>query len=419
MRILIVTYFFPPLNRIASLRPYSWAKYWSRLGHDVYVITKQKTSEDGPLNMDNIYELKNVSILELKAWPFRLKKMENENSNGGNRIAGKLLDYLKAIRVLLQRDFWGFSACKIIDQIHRAHPFDAIVSTYGPYGGHVISSWLKMKYHIPWVADYRDLWHGNHARPKPWPISVVEDRFEKYFVRRADLITTVSEGLNQKLSRRFNCTVVTIENGFDQDDLLGIDGTSIFPDDGKMRIAYTGTIYKNFQDPSPLFEALLMLKENGFPVEEKIEVLFYGSRLGNLADLISHYDLEAIVKTPGFVSRKDSLRIQRNVDLLLFLEWDGPAGEDILTGKLFEYLFSGRPIISIGGNPGEPAKLIETSGAGLVLGKSPDHIADILQKVAGGYQINHGPPEDQLERYSREYLAEKMLKLVVNSIGQK
>ncbi len=42
MKILIVSFFFPPQNAIGGQRPYSWAKYWSRKGHEVHVLTPIK-----------------------------------------------------------------------------------------------------------------------------------------------------------------------------------------------------------------------------------------------------------------------------------------------------------------------------------------------------------------------------------------
>ena len=45
MRILIISTFFPPLNSIASLRPYSWAKYWVLEGHEVTVLTLAKEED--------------------------------------------------------------------------------------------------------------------------------------------------------------------------------------------------------------------------------------------------------------------------------------------------------------------------------------------------------------------------------------
>lgn len=381
------------------------------------VVTRSKTIKDGPLNFEfNPDDMKDVKIFELKAWPFRIKRPAPEKWVHAKKIPilTNLRRYMEAFWVIRFKDFWGFPVIKKLSRLRKIFPYEIVVSTYGPPGGHIIASYLKKKFNVFWVADYRDLWHGNHYRHQKWPFNLMEDKSERIFVKKADLITTVSKGLNKKLSKRFNCEVIIIENGFDEDDFPDTtENEKIFPDDGKFRIAYTGRIYKGGQDPSPLFEALVLLSKKGFPVEKKIEVLFYGSRLGNLEKLINRYRLEGVVKIPGFVSRKESLHVQKSVDALLFLEWEDPSTDGILTGKLFEYIFSGRPVLSIGGIPNtESVNLIEASGAGVCLGKSPQFIADTLEKMVNGYKIVEGSSKEKLTRYSRKYLAEKMLDLI-------
>ena len=381
------------------------------------VVTRSKTVKDGPLNFEfNPDDMKNVKIFELKAWPFRIKRPAPEKWVHAKKIPllTNLRRYMEAFWVIRFKDFWGFPVIKKLSRLRKIFPYEIVVSTYGPPGGHIIASYLKKKFNVFWVADYRDLWHGNHYRHQKWPFNFMEDKSERIFVKKADLITTVSKGLNKKLSKRFNCEVIIIENGFDEDDFPDTtENEKIFPDDGKFRIAYTGRIYKGGQDPSPLFEALVLLSKKGFPVEKKIEVLFYGSSLDNLEKLINRYRLEGVVKMPGFVSRKESLNVQKSVDALLFLQWEDPSTDGILTGKLFEYIFSGRPVLSIGGvSNTEPANLIEASGTGVCLGKSPQFIADTLEKMVNGYKIVEGSSKEKLARYSRKYLAEKMLDLI-------
>ena len=51
MRILIITYDWPPRNSIATHRPYSWAKYWSNNETQISVLTAKKKPYDEPLNL--------------------------------------------------------------------------------------------------------------------------------------------------------------------------------------------------------------------------------------------------------------------------------------------------------------------------------------------------------------------------------
>ncbi|MBS3942879.1 MAG: hypothetical protein KGZ32_01375, partial [Dethiobacter sp.] len=62
---------------------------------------------------------------------------------------------------------------------------------------------------------------------------------------------------------------------------------------------------------------------------------------------------------------------------------------------------------------GKQPGLIERYGAGVALGNSPQLIADILEKIIGGYKISYRLSEEQLKQFSRKYLAEKMLSLIM------
>ena len=139
MKILIITFAFPPLNRIASSRPYSWAKYWSRLGHEVAVVTKKKTAVDGALNFAYTSDdLAGVRMMELQAWPFRLKKPAPETAEQakrGSRALTALRDYFLALQAMKHADFWLLPAARKLMRFHRAFPFEIVVSTFGPPGG--------------------------------------------------------------------------------------------------------------------------------------------------------------------------------------------------------------------------------------------------------------------------------------------
>ena len=59
LKILIISAFFPPQNSIGGQRPYSFAKYWSRMGHSVDVLTTAKDEIDLDTYEDfTVYEVK-------------------------------------------------------------------------------------------------------------------------------------------------------------------------------------------------------------------------------------------------------------------------------------------------------------------------------------------------------------------------
>lgn len=432
MRILLITHCFPPLNSAGSLRVYSWAKYWSRAQCDVTVITTRKKSFDGPLNLAvNEGDLEQLKVIEVDYWPFRGKnsfdlfaQQSFEKKIKTDNIPPQYILTLKNMVRRLRRtligsfldihDFWVFPAVKVAESIYLSHGFDMVVTSYGPPACHIIGGVLKRKLEkIFWVADYRDLWYGNHLSKAVWPLSVIEKKREDFYVSRADLITTVSDPLKKSLEKRYGEKVLVIENGFDLDDLKEINNmgdVKMFPGDGKIRLVYTGTIYPGKRDPSPLFEAVNILRKEGIEVDSKLEIIFYGINLGNLFELTSRYKVENIVKTPGFLDRTRILRIQQEADALIFLEWEDSSVDGIVTSKLFEYMYAGTPVLGIGvSNKTLPGRLIEESGVGYALGRSVTAIAEVLKKMIKGEPLFYSPQKELIFNFTREKQAYRLL----------
>lgn len=424
MKILIIAYYFCSTSdssrTIAALRPWSWAKYWSKKGHEIYVLTKQKSFLNQAFLLDNL-SIRTLSFsfeshTDLKPFVNTARKnLWNNLYSLLSKSSVTLRKFLGSGSLFYISDFWIEPALKKAQTLDESISFDLIVSSYGPPATHIVGSLLKKHSKAFWVADYRDLWHGNHFVQARWPFSVMEKLIEDYFVSDANLVTTVSEPLRQKLASRFRAKTLTVTNGFDTDDLPKTE--PYFPQDGKIRLVYTGTIYAGKQDPLPLLKAISELKELDIFLESKLEVLFYGSNLANLKELIKYYNLQNIVKTPGLISRNESLEAQRSANALIFLDWDDRETDGIFTGKLFEYLYSNSLVLGIGADFSTTAsKLIEEAGVGFSVGKSVTQIRNILEKLLKRIPIAYYPVPRIIEQYNREYLAYKMLDTIIEEI---
>lgn len=410
MRILIVSTYFPPQCSIGALRPHSWAKRWSALGHDVAVVTTTKAEREEvalSLPMEG-FELIEVEPPLLYRWANRLYRGK---SRGGSSLRPLFalrsrLGICNSCRMPDLIDPWVGRA---VDRLEGEEPWDLVVSTAGPYACHWVAERLKKRGQAAfWVADYRDLWVDSELFPGLFPFTWIERRLERRLMGVADRIVTVSAPLAEKLTRRYGGEKVSVvENGFDPSDLEGVDPAPFFPRDGKLRMVYTGMIYEGRRDPSPLFAAIDQLRTT--PLLDRFELLFAGNLVANLEELIEKYQVGRWVKWVGFLSRPDALRMQRDSDALLFLEWQGGGA---LTGKLFEYLFSGRPIWAIGVEESHVAgQLILEAEAGLVLGADVDRIADALSGWLRGELPLSTPKREVVERYERGRLADALLGL--------
>jgi glycosyltransferase involved in cell wall biosynthesis len=78
------------------------------------------------------------------------------------------------------------------------------------------------------------------------------------------------------------------------------------------------------------------------------------------------------------VAHVDAVRLQCGADILLMLQWDNPSEAGNLPGKLFEYLGARRPVLALGYDGGEMARIIRERGAGL-FANDPQEIARQLR----------------------------------------
>lgn len=429
MRILIVSPFFPPLNSIGSLRPYSWAKFWSQEGHNVTVLTTKKTLSPQDLQLP----CEGFSVMEipyanfLTSWK---KDYQGMAKNGPSSI-GWRQRLMKAFHSI--RSKTGIlNACRMPDftdlwikpaglAVKNLPQWDFVISTSGPYASHIVAEKLKKSGQaVKWIADYRDPWSDNFAFPGLFPFNKLENWLEKKLMDSADLITTVSEPFAQNFSKKYPTKkVLSVENGFDPDDQKKLPKDSVFPNDGKFRIVHTGSIYKGKRDFIPLFQAISELKHHSFL--DRLEVIFVGTQLGDLNSQIEKYDLSNWIKSPGMVSREMALCMQRDAHALLFLPWNDPAFPGVLTGKIFEYLFSRTPIIAIGGNGiDQSQQLILDAKAGVIL-ESTETIKNYLTiQLKEIKSIKTPLSEEVMFRYNRKNLAFKLLGFIEdNTLCQK
>jgi hypothetical protein len=422
MRILIVTHHYPPLNKIASSRPYSWAKYWKQAGHEIYVLTTHKMEKDGPLDYTPPHN--GVIAKEVLHWPYSALPDKNKRMACADAISSRQISKLKIVKFInvlstirikllplkhIQKMWWIYPAIKHADRLYRSWKFNVVVSTYSPAACHIVASFIKKKTKAFWVADYRDLWTGNSMHSSSGIFFLFLKNFEKFFLKRADLVCTVSDPLRQKLQKLLNKPSIIIENGYDPEDYIH-QRKPYFPGNKKIRIVYTGTVYPRKQDPTPLFSAINRLKVLCGTDAGKLSVLFYCPNSDYLDNLIEKFEIADTVSVCGFVDRCTSLQIQREADALLFLDWNDPSFKGVLTGKIFEYLYSNTPILSIGTEFHSSANdLIEESGTGFVLGRSVENIVNVLKKLIEGEELEYTPDNYCLERYHRGILAKKLL----------
>lgn len=413
LRITIVTYNWPPRNAIGVHRPYGWAKHWALSGHQVRVLTAQKHLYDAPLDL-HLPELAGVEVVEFPYGGATASVSGALSSSPAGAIGKRFYRKIRAAVGAAPdvRDAWHAAFRPHAKQF--AMDADIVVSTFGPRSSHLIAS--EMKAANPclfWLADYRDLWSQNHIVEMSAAARSREHRIEAAALRAADLLSTVSPELADQLSALHGRPTLVVPNGFDVADSLVIEALrkSRRRPTPPIKIVYTGKIYPNLRDPSPLLQVVLDGERQGRWPPGAVEVHIYGAQTDGIDTLLKRGGYGRFVKMHGHVARDLTLQAQRDADLLLLLESPLPEARGMLTGKLFEYLTTGIPILSLGSGPDSAiARVLEETGAGVCASADPIVIGDVIAAaLSGAAPPGFNPQEDRILRYSRRMQAEDLL----------
>lgn len=378
MKILIVSYFFPPYNVIGAVRVGKLAEYWSERGHDVRVIAANnqplaKTLKT-KLPSDKIIYTNWINVNKLPELVLGgRKKVMSHGFSSKSSILGKLGLLYKTCFNLPdgQIGWYPYATSSAKSLIASGWQPDLIYASAHPLTSLIIANKISKFSKAPWVAELRDLWTDNHNYHFPKWRKRIETKLESKILSTASAAITVSDPLASTLRAQLAIPVATILNGFDKSDIES-DIAPITPNK-TLNIVYTGMVYSGKQDIEIFFKALKLLNK-----PDSISVNFYGRYLSEVKSLSTKYDLENVVKVNEPVPYLESIKIQKNADILLFLLWNDIKEKGVFTGKLFEYFGALRPILAIGNQYNVAAELILERKAGIV-SINPEEIAQQLE----------------------------------------
>ncbi len=383
MKILFITYFFAPYNCIGAVRTTRTVEKLIDMGHDVKIIS----AKDQHL-MSNLSTTVSETHIKRTSWfdfekPIysilgsnKVSSVKNNTHKGS--FTSKLLNLINIIfqRVISMPDkyigWYSFAVKESKKIINKGWVPDLIFASATPYTSLIVAKKISKYYDIPWIGELRDLWSDNHYGYGWW----IDKKFEKSTLKTASALVTVSKTLKIVLEKKYPYIPVhTVQNAFDEKDFLSAHQKKETSE--VIKIVYTGAVYSGKRDPSPLFEAL----EQNEDIRKSIHVDFYGNDLGYIDFLVKKYNLFDCVHINGSVSREAALKYQQEASVLLLLTWDNPKEKGVLTGKLFEYIGSSKPILLIGALKDEASKLITDNGLG-VASNSPSEIIQFLKNLS-------------------------------------
>ena len=420
-RVLIITYYFPPRPGVASLRLRGLAKYLPEFGWEPVILTAALPSTPDPrFQVIQTPYPGDVSALLKKRLHLQPASGFQEQigiplaiRGSKHSISGQLTQFAKGFIVYPdEQKYWLPFGIKAGHKLLQKEKFDALLSSFGPVTCHLIAKDLKIRFGIPWGADFRDLWTQDHYYPYSGLRKWIEKKLETKTLDWADAIVTVSRPDAEKMrALHQGKPVFTIPNGFDPDEV------STAPLTKEFTITYTGQLYQGKRDPKLLLKALHELIAEGTIDSSNIKVRFFGPAEYWLEREIKRYHLEGVVEQYGTVPREIVLDKQRESHILLLLNWDNPREVGVYTGKVFEYLAAKRLVLAIGGPRGVVAELLEGTGAGVHISKLPG-LKNFLTQAYKYYAATGGTlyngNDTEIRKYSHREMARKFAEVLTN-----
>ncbi len=426
-KLLIVAYYFPPSGGPGVQRVLKHTKYLPESGWQPVVLTVsngqfpardesllQQIPETTKVRRTHIYEpydLYRILTGRKKgtAIDVNVIKKESQKLTFKERIA----EFIRATFFIPDaRVGWLLSAVKEGMRIIREENIDAIYSSSPPYTCSLIARKLKRKTGLPWIAGFRDPWTEFLTTPRRWFLpAMIDRRLEKSVFTEADLIESAWQGITTDVLSKYpeipEDKFKHIPNGFDSVDFPKVDKTK----NEKFTVTYTGSLYGR-RNPAEFFKALELLIERGELNPNDIHLRFAGRFGAEVEEMFRNASFRDSIKTISYVPHDESIAYLLKSDALLLIVDEAKESEEIVPGKVYEYVGVRRPIIAVAPQRSAIADLMRETGSGKVAHQSEiEKIAQIFKEYYTNWKEGKqlfAPDENAVNKYERSEAAKKL-----------
>jgi len=426
--LLIISYFFAPLNSTGSLRILRFIKYLPLYGWNVTILTGdwRKGKNFFPLDREFYKEIpEGVKILRTPLFDFKyfyrklitlVKSPYKKDKNIYTK--SKLKKFKTFIFNWLFPDYcfpWILLAIFKAYREIKKRKIDIIFATAPPWTDFFVGYILSKLTGKRLVLDYRDIWTFSKISGLPTFLHKwLARNLEKKIIKRSSWVIGVTQPIInsfKKISPEFKEKFVFIPNGFVKEWVKSYSEEKR----DKLRIIYAGTLYKK-RSPKTFLQGLNLLLKEKPDIRKNIEIIFIGADYeGELKKWIKICELEDIVSYKGYFSIRDARKLMAYSDILLLLI--SPEYREELTGKIFEYIQAGKPILGIVPN-GEASRFIQEAKIGFVADiNDPVNIKTILKEIYEIWKRNeimnvYKPDWDFMKSYEANFLTKNLVEIL-------
>jgi glycosyltransferase involved in cell wall biosynthesis len=417
-RLLLVSYFFPPLAGGGVYRALALARHLPRHGWACTVLCAGEDDywvRDESLLAQVPPETELIRVRGGSAASLGLKLLAR---GGGRRPSGASAGLRAAASWFQVPDAyagWARRAARAARARAGRGDLGAVLSTSPPDSVHAVGRSAARAARVPWVADFRDPWVGLYFKrpPTAWH-RARHAALERRVLEEADLVTVASRTHLGELGQASGARPRRAEhwpNGFEVEAEPDRAPTGTTPGAAarRMSLVFTGTL-SQMPDAEVFLEAVAELCRRRPEARRRVRVTLAGPHESGYPDRALGLGLTGIVEFTGPVDHARARALQQGADLLLLWKPSGAAYRTMVPGKLYEYLSARRPLLALLPEGDEAAALARAGGAE-VMGGQRAAVADALERhyvaFLEGAEVER-PVSPWLASHERPRLVERM-----------
>ena len=434
-KVLIITYYWPPSGGSGVQRWVYFARHLCELGFEPIVVTVDETKASYKFIDDSFGNL--VKEVEVhKTDTFEVLKLYSKIMGGDDRkfipqgFAGeKKPGFFQRVSRFIRGNFfipdarvgWVKYARAKAEEIIKKESIKTVITTGPPHSTHLVGLHLKNKLDINWIADLRDPWteiYYNELLFQTNYAKNVNKRLEKKVLETANKVTTVGPTLAALLADKLASTqkakVNVLYNGYDSDKMAGLP---IYTKSNKFIISFIGIL----SDSQPINAFVDGLRLFFIEVDDAINNVEFHSA-GEVSAGIEKNLLDVLPATHivmhGYLPHQAALAQMSASDLLFNSLAEMPESKLLISGKLMEYLASGRPVLCLGDTGGDAANLLNKFERSAIFARDEaEKIAAFIKDIYLLWQKNENGSiaRPGIEEYSRRAVTQKLATLIKTS----
>jgi len=410
IKVLVISYYFPPVNHIAAQRAEAFQKYFPSHGIEPIIATRHWSAGDrswydyfaGNRSEFRVEEQQEGTVLRI---PFRGSPAYHRARSLGRPVHQA---YILANTIFgnpqpeieIFRDFYP-----VLRRYLEEEPVDLIVATFQPASVLKLGDALSRDTGIPWVADFRDVWNpaafgssdSANNRRQAFLNRYQERHFAKW-LRSASLVSAVNQPIIDRISSFVPVKrSVVVTNGFEEELFDKVRGREA----NKFTISIVGTLYAE-HDLSVMLDGL-----NGFLKDkspDEVELKFVGAGAISETEEILRSSLPApFLNISGRIPHEDAVRELKSAHVLYYVGWKGYKG--MTPGKIFDYLGAKRNVLIAPSDRDTMEKIVTETGAG-VTADTVDEFVSVLENWFREWrstgEVSYGGDDENIAFYTRE-----------------